>query len=750
MDLDSFRRALTAFADRAADIDLARGKLLVQIRDDLIEAALESREGTLWVTENGHTQTAYRWIVDRIARVGQLADRIIEHVIAEPHFVAPAGKLLDQLGSARPNEEVVVSNAVEAVQEVLARRPAGVSTVLYLTSDAGEGKTTVINEIALRQAQQFKAKQSDWLVVPITLGGKPFMRLDDIVVAELTNRLRYMGYYEAFLELIRLNVVVPALDGFEEVFLEGSPGEAVSALGNLINDLDGSGRLLIAARKAYFEINSFAAQAKLYDSISEDAGVDFGRVALERWSEDQFVEYARKRGLDDPTNLIRRVAARLGHGHPLVSRAVLVEKLVNVALEGDVESVLEQLGSEPEDYFFRFVNAIVQREVRKWIGPVGQGDAAQPILSVEEHHELLATIAREMWITNVEALRADYLDIVAEVVGSELDKSPGVVRQIKNRISQHSLLVSVGSGRQIAFDHEDFRRFYLGQALGNELLKRSEVGIQGFLRVGAVPGQTVDAAIARLVREQADTGAIRSILQTIGSGAPPTSYVKENVGALTIRLLELSVDLAESDSLVFPAEALRSRRLESVKFVECHFLPTSLEESQMIGVTFTRCRLDRLEVFPSTHVENVTLMDPTFGSLYDAQREETVFDPARIALLLREYGFTVRMSEEQTELEVSHLEPDRETVLAEHALRSFMRSTHVNELVLRQKLGTRANEFFDDVLPVMIEREIIEEVQYKGAGRQRRFKLLVPMRNIEEAIRTGYTFDSFARALKDT
>src|SRR4029077_1840672 len=99
-------------------------------------------------------------------------------------------------------------------ETVLSRRPAGATSVLYLTSDAGEGKTTLINHLALKQAQRYKEKTTDWLLVPIPLGGRTFLRFDDVVVAALVNRLRFqLFYYDAFLELVRLGVLVPAFAG---------------------------------------------------------------------------------------------------------------------------------------------------------------------------------------------------------------------------------------------------------------------------------------------------------------------------------------------------------------------------------------------------------------------------------------------------------------------------------------------------------------------------------------------------------
>ena len=100
------------------------------------------------------------------------------------------------------------------------------------------------------------------------------MRFDDVIIGALVNRLRFpMLYYEAFIELVKMGAVVPALDGFEEMFVEGSAGDAISALGNLVNTLQSSGTVLIAARKAYFEYRSLRGNTALRFSRQSISGI---------------------------------------------------------------------------------------------------------------------------------------------------------------------------------------------------------------------------------------------------------------------------------------------------------------------------------------------------------------------------------------------------------------------------------------------------------------------------------------------
>src|SRR6185295_1757275 len=103
MDIQSFKRILTTFADQPADVNLAKGQLILQLRDELLEASITITEGRVSVQEGGRSFTAEKWIIERVARLSVLADRILNYITPEPCFVVPAGALLDQLNTV-PNE----------------------------------------------------------------------------------------------------------------------------------------------------------------------------------------------------------------------------------------------------------------------------------------------------------------------------------------------------------------------------------------------------------------------------------------------------------------------------------------------------------------------------------------------------------------------------------------------------------------------------------------------------------------------
>ena len=739
MNAQEFRRVLTAFADHSGDFLLGDDSIVVQVRDELIEAGVRESEGRVFVCENGEEMEAFRWLTSRVAKVPQLADRILANIPEESHFVSPSGALLDQLDTD-PSSSIKSSDAQQMMDAQLAKPPFGKSTVIYLTSNAGEGKTTLINHVARAQANRYRNRDRDsnFLLVPISLAGRAFLSFDDIVIAEFVNQLRFpFFYYDAFLELVKMRVLIPAFDGFEEMFAESSTGEAVSALGSLLRDLDSSGAVVIAARRAFFEYRGLETQAHLFDAIG-DRNVGFAQIRLERWTREQFVRYAEHRALREPRAIYERVENRLGKGHPFLTRAVLVKRLVDVAEDGGpgdrLDGLLDRLSSEPRDYFYEFVSALVTREANeKWIGASGR-----PLLSAEEHHGLLAEIALEMWMTATEVLKQESLDLAVELFAEDRKHSPEVARQVVQRVRDHALFVgAAGRAKTYAFDHDDFRHFFLGQAVAAVLggVDR-EAELARVLLPGPLPRIAADEAVNALGRQHADLRSVAAGLQVVVSHAPPSSHIRENCGAISMRLLELLED-ANPPALVefgFPADALRGRRLGRAAFEECVFQGTALNGSDLSRCRFDRCTFIRLEIPSDFAARGARLNDCEVACLVSGDDPDGIYDPDRIKTELERAGFVIEHAEAAP---LRHRPSvDRDTKLAERGLRCFLRATQVNEDVLRQRFRQQAEHFLKNVVPEMITRGVLKEVLYRGHGKQKRFGLAVPMSRIAKQVPT--------------
>ena len=761
MDINDFRRVLTSFAEEPSDVDIRAGRAIIQIRDEVIEIGISytnDESKRLLVTENEVVFPARTWILNRIARLPQLADRILawtagpNHAATASLFVTPSGYLTQDISTdGGADGSHAISDTVETLLELATDHQPGATAVLYITSDAGEGKTTVINRVARLQAQRYKEKSVTSLVVPIPLNGRAFLTFDDAVIAVLVNKLRFnYFYFDAFMELIKLGAIVPAFDGYEEMLVEGSKGDAVSALGGLVQQLGSSGCVFMAARKAFFEYVSFKSQAKLLDAIG-DHSVSFSRLELYRWNHEKFLTYGNLRGASDSQSIYETVATRLGADHPLLTRAVLVRRLFDVATEEINRNQLAiLLGSNPNDYFFTFVDAIVQRESNeKWILRVA-GEISEPLLRTEEHHELLTQLALEMWQSSVTSLRHEIVEVLVDMFVDGKQKRAVVVRQIKERIKQHSLLaIESSKGLAITFDHEDFQDFYLGEGVGLLLSKGPKSDLQSILSVSLLSAATVEQSVQYLIRTNADLRRAIDLLLSINRIETGFSFCKENCGAIVIRLVEcINNNCTESillENMLFSVDSLSGRNMRRTLFQSCQFQPTTMLKGGFEDVEFRDCEFERLEISTQANtLQGCRFTACRVDSLLLNPDEDCFFDPARINIWLEKSGAEVQAENSQMSLPVPE---DERVKLFGRFLRVFLRNTQVNEDVIKLRLGNSVSpRFFEEMLPTLLQHRVLAEVPWEGRGLQHRYKLIIPMSDLNTALEASG--DSFDRSLE--
>lgn len=743
MEFREFKRIVKCFADPGS-IDFAPGKLVMDIRDEIIEAQLHHEPPNgLMVQENGYKLPAVKWIVTRLAHLHQLAGRLSSTISPPVPFVKPRGRFLDHLdndpsGQEQPNVDVVAKSV-----DLGDRHLSGATSVVYLTSDAGEGKTSLIDYLAVYQAQIYQNKKSNWLLVPITLGGRRFLQFDDVVISALMNRLRFQYlYYEAFIELVRLGFIVPAFDGFEEMIIESSSRDAISALGGLLNELRSSGTVFIATRTAFFDYADLRTQSKLLDTIGKNSDVGFSRLVLQRWDRNTFTTYATKRGVTNPESIHERITAQLGPNHPILTRAVLVKKLIDVARKAtDLSSLLDRVVRDKSDYFFHFVEGIVDREAHyKWLDSSGLSSGA--LLTTEEHHELLSMISEEMWIGATDRLGTDVLHTIVDIFAENRDKSPSVTRQVRERINQHSLLVAKNFGRiRLEFDHDNFRVFYLGQAVGRALIASNTAHVEFILDKAALPPLAVTEAAGYVRRSDrnSDKSTALGLLQSLASGSLPTSFVRENCSILSLALIDGMEGPCKLRRMSFPVGSLKGINLRGVTVKNSYFHATSLRDTKMYECNFKYCTFERLEFFDRSEelcvaVDRCQINAIAFTRSDDTSDVRDRFNPVDIKRDLKLRGFKYRRDSATVDTKDSPHELDADLGTTQRFVRGFFRSNALNEYTIKKRLGRDSSQFFRNILPRLEERMVVEEVRSIGGKRNRRFRLAVPMTSIQDAI----------------
>lgn len=760
MDIREFKSIVMTFAD--PDTFVYQGsRILFSVNDDPIDAEVSMVDGNVHVIDSaGRKMPAHRWILRDLAKIELLASRLVDQIPPTPNFVSPSASVLPSLNRDADDRPKTVDDAAALMRDALGEDSPFETTVWYITSDAGEGKTSLINEVARIQARLFLDRRTDRLLVPIPLGGRSFLRFDDVTAGVLQNRYRYpFLYYNSFLALVRMGAIVPAYDGFEEMFVENGTGEAFSALGSLVGALDSRGKVILAVRKAYFDFDDTLARERLFDSIREHS-VGFGKVALNRWDRSIFIRYCDARKVPDSAGVYSRISERLGSDHSVLTRAVLVKRLVKMVLESSsLDEILDGLNTSSNHFFASFVRSLIEREAtEKWVDRSGKdGGPGVPLLSVDEHMDLLAQIALYMWDLRVDYLSDDNLDFVADYYSGSTGKPPAVAAQIRNRIRDHALLVkSSSSSNAREFDHDEFRLFFLGYGVSKQIVTLDDKaipGIHNLLRKGSFPKRALDTVVCLLTsRDALDRLALVAYLIKIAGIDSKTSYSHETAGNIVIRLLDgIDGQGFEIANQTFGDDALRDLKLKDLHFRDCYFASTNVASTEISNCSFVSCRFAKLKFFASTRIERVLFDECSLTVLAEDGRESECWDPVEIKRKLRAFGVSFKndVQDESNETDPATGEDPR-LKDAMKFFRIFYRNTHVVDSVIVRRMRGRANAFSDETLPLLIRHGIVEEIPYDGGGQQRRFRLHVPMRRIQEAGSTcGGSFDAFLEKFSD-
>lgn len=742
MHITEFKAVVLTFADPGSDLLFDASDFAISVNGDLISAKLTSKSGDIYVDEGSGAQPASLWILNRLARLPLLATRLRETVPATEHFVSPTVSLLQTLEKSTEEKRVQSADGLQTCLDALSEPSPLETMVLYITSDAGEGKTSLINQLARQQAQLYLDKKADWLLVPIPLGGRHFLRFDDITVGVMQNRYRFpFLYYQSFLALVRMGVIIPAFDGFEEMFVESSSGEALSAMGILVSSLESRGAMLVAARKAYFEFENLRTKERMFDTI-RGYSVGFAQLEIDRWAKSQFLQYCRNRAIEDPEDLFDRVSERLSPEHALLTRAVLIKRLVDVAEKSpSLDGLLEQLQKSGTDYFSVFVRGLIEREAtEKWIDRSGEKNLGTPLLTVAEHCELLSQIALLMWEARVDYLKRDSLELAADYFCETTKKNVFQAQQVRERIRGHAMLVpSQNASQAVEFDHDEFRLFFLGEGIARQirpLSAQAKTELLGVFRRGVIPNDGMLALIRALTRDGSlSRSQVIKFLLEVASLDPQASYTHENASSVVISLLSGCTDgELRVEGLSFGAEALLDKKITDVTFSGCYFSSTSLDLTELTRCTFVGCTFTQLRFTDSTRFTEVILEDCTVDALTLKGQARELWSPVEIRQGLRSAGVQLRESNTTDLAQPQVREPDKEIAALDKLTRYFMRSTHMSESVIRMKVGSSAQSFIDETLPRLEKAGVLVEIKNLGGDVQRRFRLGVTLQALQSAL----------------
>lgn len=435
---------------------------------------------------------------------------------------APSSDNLLPVHGISHDKKAIVS--VEQVDDLLgiAARPDGATEILLIDGPAGIGKTSLIEQLALRRASQYRASARP-LILHVKSRGRVLSNLQDLMAFSLQT-IRSQITYDQIPVLAKHGLVVIAIDGFDELADPNGYEMAWAQLGELVTFVRGKGTLILAGR------DTFIGRSRLLRDVAVlREGIDVvNGLTLTPPTPDQAKQWLVRHQWTAANFDIPSISVLLEEGsfalRPVFLR-ILAEHVKPKELKDKHERYLTPL----------LVNQMIRREAGLFGRPV------ESVMSPAERETFvlafLCEVARQMADAQVEALEASEISWISEATLGD-ERPAEIVSLIRNRASVVAFFVNDERAGYKTFMHSYLLNYFLSMvvvdAIGRgdvpKFIRRNLLGSE-FLSVFG----DVAAEVAVTFRDRFDAFWDRASSMSLSYSSADRGL--RNVGALILAAL---------------------------------------------------------------------------------------------------------------------------------------------------------------------------------------------------------------------
>lgn len=722
--LKQYFQEILSFADDEDDVIIESNRLTFQRLNQLVTVELIEDDGKLLVKYNGNTIPYKTYIAKELARLDIMANKICQKQLSENSIYVDTNATLFK------SSQKIDGDALTLLKNECLNRNDYETKICFVTADAGHGKTILLRHLQFETAEAYRKNQLDYILWHIDLHGRDLLRLNEAMMFEV-GALRMSGlYYNSIITLIRNGLIVLAIDGFDELAAEIGGEKVLGSLTNLVSELDGQGTLIAASRRTFFNTQDYIKRTKLLQN-SIDQTCEFDELKLLNWKRKECVQYmtyyfdqeTAEQEYGVMSNILRNTDS-----HPVIERPFLFTKLVNYAIDGNPTmkpSEFLQSGGDNFESINKVIEAFVRREVQKWT--YFDNQTGKPYLTFEQHIELLTELAQEMWHSQKDYISVDVIQYVTTILLDVWNIETELRPQILRVVESHAFMVIAENGDSFRrFDHDEFKDFFIACGLKKMLLKAIELDSFDIVRKFLYCCQMQESVARYLVKMLDDAclmPIVRGLLKMKSNEWKPT-FLQPNLGILLPYMLDGSINtevVEISDKVIFTSLVFENRVLRDIKFVDCTFINISFSNTILRNVLFERCTFTdiRFNIHSNNYFENVVIdndCEVAKVTKVDDLNDEgySEYSPYNIDMLLVKYGIR-RTSISKISVTINKDSEYRK--LVRRFLNKFLRSTHQYEVNFtddQEYYSMSAKDLIEDVIPMMIKYNIIQEVHNKN------------------------------------
>ncbi|MFA6093233.1 MAG: NACHT domain-containing protein [Elusimicrobiota bacterium] len=582
--LEIIRRDIAAFADPASKVELNEREASWQQRRRKMHATFIRSDGSSYpdiqINEQRYKYAEF-FASEHMADLRSLAENIYSSMVEPTIYVSGRAQCAEN-GS----EEIADSLITRLCRSEL---PYLRTQVVFLRGDAGAGKTFLLRNMARTQADVYLKAKECFLFLYVDAQARSLSRLDE-AIATVVNDLRANFTYHAVPVLTRLGLLIPIIDGFDELLGVGGYKEALSSLTNFLARLEAEGALIASARASFYAVSDIERATTMSSSLQfRNFSYELVPVELKSWNDFELGEFVAQRdglailGTESKEDAIKILFEKIGPaGIPLVRTPFFADATL---------ALLENKEGVPEGN--RILHAIINLFVNREVGKLRDKHDAE-LLTREQHMKLLEYIAEEMWWQGSRELSEDTIRTLAELACGEFNLGTESAQALLSRVPTHALLAVQGDRSKFSFRHEYYYGYFLGKCLANTISNASP--IEGFmsrsLLSNVIAKETVDAF-------DANWPVIATAIERLGG----------------IRLTPMSRDVIRCNiGMIYAAVIAKygKQMPGGVTFSEGFIEGADFCGTHLCDVVFRRCQLSRIDL-RDANWERIVLIDTTLN-----------------------------------------------------------------------------------------------------------------------------------------
>ncbi len=704
------RQDLDGFADPGTSIDIQHVGSALEVhwvcedKERFFRLRASSEYGNATVEEGGR-RISYRSYLasDQVADLRRVA-RMIQRVYAPDTFSVPTFMKVKGSADWKPIGEEMDRLVGEGFAS------SGRTRLLFMAGDAGAGKTHSLQMLTHGQAERYLQRRADYLYFYVDAQGRALARFNEAVATELQD-LRVRLTYHSLACLVRIGLIVPIVDGFDELLGTGGYDDAFDSLTDFLGDLAGQGVLVASARSVFYE-DEFAARAQRNTARNEAWYHD--ALQLRPWTKGDVESYVF--GISDgmEANKVTKLSQEVisvfesSVNRHLMTRPLFVARTVDVLMKGGELS--------GEDLLDDIIDHYLERErTEKMLGVDGR-----PLLDTQGPlRRFYETVALEMWHQKTRELDGRTIKELVEIELYDLDLPSKALSVLKERSNTLPMLSTGGNRRSsIQFEHELFFAFFMAGGFAQALVDRASLHHARIILGRSLLSTEVARRAAQHFARREHT--LSDWLDLLGdvSNAEGTGLVRQNAGRLAIALMTHfggQVADARLAHLSFFDTDFRGLAFVDCSLEDCHIRGGSLAGTTFDNCVGRSCLLEGVLVDrDSTRLDIEGLLANSVLSIRVVQDESRlIVRPNLVSAELARVGLPTAVGAERTRYDVS----ERAVDIVEQVVNLF-RSTNLIAFTDQYakpilQVAERAG-----VLPAMVEEGLLHYNDRSASGQK--------------------------------